>query len=57
MSAVNIAGTATTTEVAGVARTVVSVPATELQVLGFFNVFQGLNLTITAEHMIENWEV
>ena len=57
LAAMNIQANATTVEVAGVARTVVSVPAIELQVLGFFNVFQGLNLTITAEHMIENWEV
>lgn len=56
LAAQNISVTVTTTEVAGVARTVVSVPATELQVLGYFNVFPGLSLTVTAEHMIENWE-
>lgn len=57
MAAQNIQVTATTVEVAGLARTVVSIPATELQVLGYFNVFPGLNLTVTAEHTIENWEV
>lgn len=57
LSAVGVQAQATTVEVAGVARTIVSVPATELQVLGFFDAFKGLDLTITAEHMIENWEV
>ncbi|NND41391.1 MAG: hypothetical protein HKO04_04855 [Silicimonas sp.] len=57
MAAQSIQVTATTAEIAGLARTVVSIPATELQVLGYFNVFPGLNLTVTAEHTIENWEV
>jgi len=55
LAAVDISVTATMTEVAGVARTVVSVPASELQVLGFFSAFQGLNLTVTAEHMNESF--
>lgn len=57
LAQINIQAQATTGEIAGVARTVVRVPATEFQVLGYFNAFSGLNLTITAEHMIENWEV
>lgn len=57
LSQLNIQAQATTVEIAGVARTVVSVPATEFQVLGYFNAFSQLSLTITAEHMIENWEV
>ena len=55
LAAVDINASATMTEIAGVARTVVSVPATELQVLGFFTAFQGLNLTVTAEHMNESF--
>lgn len=57
LAALDIQATATTTEVAGVAHTLVRVPATQLQVLGYFNAFSGLQLSITAEHMIENWEV
>lgn len=56
LAAQNIQVAATTVEIAGLARTVVSIPATELQVLGYFNVFPGLNLTVTAEHTIEYWE-
>ena len=57
LAALDIQATATTTEVAGVAHTLVTVPANQLQVLGYFTVFSGLQLNITAEHMIENWEV
>lgn len=57
LAALGIQANATTTEVAGVAHTLVTVPANQLQVLGYFTVFSGLQLNITAEHMIENWEV
>lgn len=46
---------ATTYENAGVAYTVVTVPATELQMLGYFNALRGLELQVAAEHLIENW--
>lgn len=57
LALMDIQATATTTEVAGVAHTLVRVPANQLQVLGYFSAFSGLQLSITAEHMIENWEV
>lgn len=57
LAQIGIRGEATTTEVAGVAHTVVRVQANELQVLGYFTAFSNLQLSIAAEHMIENWEV
>lgn len=57
LAQIGIRGDATTTEVAGVAHTVVRVQANELQVLGYFTAFSNLQLSIAAEHMIENWEV
>ena len=57
LAQLNIQANATTTEVAGVAHTIVTVPANQLQVLGYFTAFAGLTISVTAEHMIENWEV
>ena len=57
LAQLNIQAIARTTEVAGVAHTLVTVPANQLQVLGYFTAFSSLQLNITAEHMIENWEV
>ncbi len=57
LAQIGIRGQATTTEIAGVAHTVVRVEASELQVLGYFAAFSNLQLSIAAEHMIENWEV
>ncbi len=57
LAGIGIRGTATTSEKAGVAHTVVRVQASELQVIGYFTAFTGLQVTVTAEHMIENWEV
>lgn len=48
---------ATTVPIAGVAHTLVKVPAAQLQMLGYFTVLGGVQITVTAEHMIENWEV
>lgn len=56
LAALNIQATATTTEIAGVAHTLVTVPANQLQVLGYFTAFSSLQLNITADHMIEYWE-
>ena len=57
LAQLGIQAVATTTEVAGVAHTLVTVQASQLQVLGYFTAFSGLELNITAEQMIENWEV
>ena len=57
LAQLNIQANATTTEVAGVAHTIVTDPANQLQVLGYFTAFAGLTISVTAEHMIENWEV
>jgi Flp pilus assembly protein TadG len=57
LAQLDIQANATTTEIAGVAHTIVTVPANQLQVLGYFTAFAGLTISVTAEHMIENWEV
>ena len=57
LAALGIQASATTSEKAGVAHTVVRVPASQLQVIGYFTAFTSLQVTVTAEHMIENWEV
>lgn len=51
-----IQATANTTEVAGVARTWVTVPVKQLQIIGYFTPFDDLSITVAAEHMIEYWE-
>lgn len=53
----NITATAQTTETAGVAYTVVTVQAAQLQILGYFSALTNLEIKVGAEHMIENWEV
>lgn len=53
----NITATAETTETAGVAYTVVTVQAAQLQILGYFSALTSLEIQVGAEHMIENWEV
>lgn len=50
-SATNSTSNATT----GVVTTAVSVPASELQMLGFFSALSGLTISVTAQHMRENW--
>ncbi|NNE81022.1 MAG: hypothetical protein HKN18_12205 [Silicimonas sp.] len=57
LAALNITATASTTETAGVAYTVVTVQASQLQLLGYFSALTNLELQVGAEHMIENWEV
>ena len=57
LTALGITATATTTQVAGTAFTVVDVPANQLQVLGYFSAFSGLSIQVADEYLIENWEV
>lgn len=38
----------------GIVTTVVTVPASDLEMLGMFNAFSSLELTITSQHFIEN---
>lgn len=45
---------ASTSVTAGVATTVVTVPATDLEILGMFSALNGLTLTITSQQFIEN---
>lgn len=56
LAQLNIQATATTTEVAGVAYTVVTVQAAQLQILGYFSALTNLEIQVAAEHLIENWE-
>lgn len=44
---------ATTTITAGVATTIVTVPARDLEILGMFSALNNLNLTITSQQYIE----
>ncbi|NNE87756.1 MAG: hypothetical protein HKN27_06735 [Silicimonas sp.] len=53
----NIAAEALTIENAGVATTIVKIPASELQILGYFTALNNLEILVTADHLIENWEV
>ena len=40
----------------GIVRTVVTVPAAQLQVLGYFTAFSNLDVRVSAEQVIEYWE-
>lgn len=57
LAAVDLVGTARTVIIAGVAVTNVELAANQLQLLGFFSSLNPLVLNVSAEHMIENWEV
>lgn len=39
----------------GIVSTTVVVPASELQLLGYFSVLVNLNIPVTAQHMREDW--
>ncbi|MBT8415954.1 MAG: pilus assembly protein [Silicimonas sp.] len=41
--------------ITGIVSTGVQVPASELQLLGYFSVLTNLDLTVTAQHMREDW--
>jgi len=57
LALLGIVPTATVTfETAGVVTSSVLVPAAQLTVLGYFVAFDQVNINITADHMIENWE-
>jgi Flp pilus assembly protein TadG len=56
LAASNIAAVATSTVVAGVVTTTVSVPAGQLQILGYFGTLRNLKLTIRSEQVLEDWE-
>ncbi len=41
----------------GIVSTLVVVPASELQLLGYFSVLNNLEVPVTAQHMREDWNV
>ena len=43
--------------VAGTVSTLVLVPASELQLLGYFSALTNLEIPVTAQHMREDWSV
>ena len=47
---------AQSTVTAGVVSTTVTVPAADFQILGFFSALNNLQIGVTAEHLIEDWE-
>lgn len=47
---------AISTVTAGVVSTTVSYPASDTQFLGLFRQFNTLQLAVTADHLIEDWE-
>lgn len=47
----------TTVVIAGVARTQVRVPAAQLTMLGYFSGLENMKISVSANHMIENWEL
>lgn len=55
LAALNVTATVHSTETAGIIRTDVTFPAAQLQALGFFTALLGLNITVSAEHMIEDF--
>lgn len=57
LAGIDIEATVTTTNVAGVATTTVRVPAAQLQILGYFSALQSLEIEVSSDHMLENWEV
>jgi Flp pilus assembly protein TadG len=56
LAALNVTANVKSKITAGVVRTDVTFPAAQLQALGFFTALLGLTISISAEHMIENWE-
>ena len=53
----NITAEALTVENAGVATTTVRVAAAQLQILGYFSALTNLEIEVSADHLLENWEV
>ena len=49
------AANATSTINGGIITTTVTYPARDFQVLGFFQQFNNLEITVNSEHLIENW--
>lgn len=49
------AANATSTINGGIITTTVTYPARDFQVLGFFQQFNDLQITVNSEHLIENW--
>jgi|SRR6056297_263922 len=47
---------AVSTVTAGIVTSTVSFPARDLQLSGFFTVFGDLMLSVSADHLIEDWE-
>lgn len=47
----------TVTNGVGVATTTVRVPAAQLQILGYFSALTSLEIEVSADHMLENWEI
>lgn len=56
LAALNVTANVDSTITAGVVRTDVSFGAAQLQALGFFSSLLGLTVSVSSEHMIENWE-
>ncbi len=57
LASLDIVAEATSTVTAGVVTTNVTLNANQLQILGFFSSLNRLKIGVTADHMIENWEV
>lgn len=58
LAQLDIEATASTTiSGGGVASTTVTVAVEQLQMLGYFTALQSVEINVTAEQMIENWEV
>lgn len=47
---------AVSTVTAGIVTTTVTLPARDLQLSGFFSAFADLTLSVSADHLIEDWE-
>ena len=56
LAALNVTADVTSTVTAGVVHTRVQYDAAQLQALGFFSSLLNLKVTVSADHMLENWE-
>jgi len=56
LAGINVTAHASSQVTAGVMTTTVRVRASELDLLGFFTAIRNVEFTVSAYHMVENWE-
>jgi Flp pilus assembly protein TadG len=56
LSPLSLEVSAISTVTVGVVTTTVTLPAADLQLSGFFGAFTNLTLSVSADHLVEDWE-